>query len=166
MRNFGAEEKLPKQCRFSGTEGGSLGACCRLSAVEPIVVDIGDIIASPPTDKQLLRICDWGGGLICRFIARNKRAQIRKSGVCWHGVAKKTKQLKKKSFEDPLPISQIDWRGSQWRVLSPRLMSEVVKKKKLHIAPHTLGRLCAASAPRPRLSRDLNRGRVCVCVCV
>lgn len=100
--------------------------------------------------------------LICHFITRNKRVQIRKSGVCWHGVAKKTK---KKAFEDSLPISLIDWHGNQRRVLSPPFDFGGCKKLKLQIAPHTLCRLCAASAPppRPRLSRDLNRS-VCVCL--
>lgn len=154
----------------AGLKGASLGACCRLSAVEPIVVEIGDIIASPPTDKQLLRICDWGVGVGGSFVALLPAINEPRSGraeCAGMGSRRKQSNLKKeRSFEDSLPINQIDWRGSQRRVLSPRLMSEVVKKIKLHIAPHSLGRLCAASAPRPRLSRDLNRETECVCMCV
>lgn len=45
-------------------------------------------------------------GVICHLITRNKGAQMRRSGVCWHGAAKKTKT--KKTFEGSLPINHID----------------------------------------------------------
>lgn len=99
-----------------------------------MVVDIGRYRLRPQTLNVIRRVSLvighvvdedlWLRGLICHFIARNKREQIRKSRVCWHGVAKKTKQ---QFFEGSLPISLIDWHGNQQRVLSPRLMSEVVK---------------------------------------
>lgn len=67
-----------------------------------IIVDIGGVYVLTPTDvksyfhwssdKQLMRMCGWQGGLFVTLLPTIKEQQIRKSGVCWHGVVKKTKK--------------------------------------------------------------------------
>lgn len=69
----------------------------------------------PHTSLDKKRVANWE--LICLFIALNKGTQIRKNRVCWHGVAKKTKQ--RKPLKVFLPINQINLLRNQLRVLSP-----------------------------------------------
>lgn len=140
------------------------------------------VVASPPSNfkRSPGRVvghtadeCLWLAGRrrrgICLFIARYKTARIRKSRVCWHGIAKKTKE--KGAFDGSLPISQIDWHGNQRRVLSPRLMSGAVKSwilRSLHTLTHShtppWPAPCCLSSASPPLSRDFNRSaRACMC---
>lgn len=97
------------------------------------------------------------GGLFVTLLPTLKEQQIRKSGVCWHGVVKKTKKRSLWRFTS----NQSD--RSAWKP-AQRLMSGVVKSfKAANRSTHTAVRLCVCclSDPRPRLSRDLNRS-VCV----
>lgn len=114
------------------------------------------IVASPPTGVIRLytgqRTSSWWVrwvlGAYLELYCPNKRDQIRKSGVCWHGVAKKTK------------IKDVLWRSTSDQ--SDRLACKPAscfvsafdvrhcKKLKLQISPsHTLSwpAMCCLSSP-------------------